>query len=385
MVSWFHAAQNKQIRHRRQRAQKGLCSLLIFHSPLSVRQNANLKSGSSVRPAAMLAAFEDLGVDTILVDGPSQVRSGKWKSVLQSGQKILGVYSELSTMPIGLSDPDHFPRAPFLDFAHFARLRRVGVPVAAFYRDVYWRFPHYSTVVPLHKRLPAQAFYRLEAWQVARHTDHVFLPSLRMKTFVPHVKDMEEVSALPPGGLMREASRIGRTGPLHLFYVGGVGSAQYDVSPMLRAVEAIEGVRLTLCCREPEWQAIRSRFRPLRNVNVVHHSGDQLEQYFRSADIFLMWWKMVDYLRFAMPVKLGEAVGWGLPIITNSQSEMGGVVQRDKLGWTPDTEEKLGMLLKHLRDNREKVIAAQESVMKMRDRHTWRARAQTVLSVLQKH
>lgn len=358
--------------------------MLIFHSPRPVMGGG--VSGSSVRPAAMLDAFRALDVDVYQVDGDSRQRAAKWATVASiPSAEIAGVYSELSTMPIALADADHLPRAPFLDFARFARLRRMGVPVAAFYRDVYWRFPHYAATVPLHKRLPALAFYQLEAWQLSRHVDHVFLPSMRMKEHIPYICEKSGVSALPPGGVIQEIERAERSGPLRLFYVGGVGGEQYDVSPILHAVGALEGVRLTLCCREAEWRKLRDRYASLYNVDVVHRSGPQLDALYRSADVFIMWWRMSDYLRFAMPVKLGEAIGWGLPIIANSDCEMGDTVARDGLGWTPKTDDELIALLLHLRDAKDEVAAMQARVAAMRDQHSWRARAEAVLSTLARY
>jgi glycosyltransferase involved in cell wall biosynthesis len=259
----------------------------------------------------------------------------------------------------------------------------MGAPVSVFYRDVYWRFPHLSRRLPFYKK-PALAFYRLEAWQIARHVDHVFLPSMRMKDYIPFVRGRAGVSALPPGGKLQQMVRsIKADQPLHLFYVGGVGGEQYDIDPMLRAIEAMSGVRLTLCCREMDWLKVRARYGKLRNVDVVHHSGAQLEQHYREADVFIMWRRMGEYLRFAMPVKQGEAIGWGLPIVTNADCEMGDTVERDGLGWAVRTENELAALLKRLRDDRKLVAAKQAEIMEVREQHSWESRARTVLKTLQ--
>lgn len=331
----------------------------------------------------MFAAFQELGVDIALVDGTSLERRTKWEAAVRASRQMIGVYSEMSTMPIGLADPDHIPRAPFQDFRNFARLRRSGVPVTAFYRDVYWRFPHYSTTVPWQKRLPAIGFYCLEAWQLARHVDHIFLPSSRMKQHVPFLCRRDNVSALPPGGKIRRRPPRPASGPLRLLYVGGIGGEYYDLSPMLQTVSMLDGVRLTLCCREAEWHATGHRIDTLRNVELVHHDGEELEQHFQQADIFLMWRRMNDYLRFAFPVKLSEAFCWGLPVITNPDCEAGDLIQRDGLGWTPATPEELSSLLLRLRDERSAIANRQAKLIKARERHSWQARAETVLSVLQ--
>lgn len=361
--------------------------MLIFHSPRSIElESTSYVSGSTVRPQRMLAAFRSLGLPVFLVDGSSTERAQKWREVLNMDPNgITGVYSELSTMPIALADPDHRPRHPFHDFNIFNHLRKKGVPIAAFYRDVYWRFPHYAKAVPAHKRLPALAFYHLEAWQLSQYVDHIFLPSMRMRDYIPCIRTKAGVSALPPGGVVQKHRQRARSGPLRLFYVGGVGGSQYDISTMLRAVNAVDGVRLTLCCREAEWRVVHEKYPSLRNVDIVHHSGAELEQHYRSADAFIMWRTMDEYLKFSMPVKLGEAVGWGLPVITNADCEMGDVVLRDDIGWTPETEQDLAALLTRLCDNKGEVTAMQSRVVECRQQHSWEARAETVISTLDQY
>jgi glycosyltransferase involved in cell wall biosynthesis len=357
--------------------------MMIFHAPMPVANGR--VSGSAVRPAAMLRAFHELGIAVTLVDGTSWERSKKWEIALKSPRKIIGVYSEFSTAPIALTDPDHLPRAPFQDFAYFNQLRRRGVPVGVFYRDVYWRFPSYAKIVPVHKRLPALAFYRLEAWQLANYVDHIFLPSLRMKEHIPFLGSKVDISALPPGGVIRQVQRHSRPGPLRLFYVGAIGGEEYNLTSMLRVVSTLDGVQLTLCCRETDWKAVRGSYGNLRNVTVVHHSGAQLDQHYREADAFLMYRELVDYLRFAMPVKLGEAVGWGVPVITNANCEMGDFVERGGLGWTVKSEEELKVLLVRLRDDRSYLIDIQENVIRNRQEHSWKSRAENVMSIFTRY
>ncbi|ODT65278.1 MAG: hypothetical protein ABS75_32370 [Pelagibacterium sp. SCN 63-23] len=208
---------------------------------------------------------------------------------------------------------------------------------------------------------------------------------MRMQAYVPFVRDKSAVSALPPGGTVHQRPARKAEGALELFYVGGVGGEHYDIAPMLRAVEALDGVYLTLCCRQAEWDKVKTQFQQLRNVNVVHDSGEQLKQYYRNADAFLMWRGMTEYLQFAVAVKFQEALGWGLPVITNSHCEMGDLVKNESLGWTPDTEQDLVTLLKRLVANPKEVVEKSASVAARREQHSWRARAQTVLSIMDQH
>ncbi|WP_285286043.1 hypothetical protein, partial [Klebsiella pneumoniae] len=78
----------------------------------------------------------------------------------------------------------HLPTHPLEDFAFLTRLRRHGIPVGLFYRDVYWKFPLYGEGVPKAKQLVAQAMYRYDLLAYRQCLDVLFLPSLRMGEWV---------------------------------------------------------------------------------------------------------------------------------------------------------------------------------------------------------
>lgn len=358
--------------------------MLIFHSVRPIRsEGGGYTSGSTIRPKRMLSAFEALGVPLSLVDGCSTDREEKWKHALKLNG-IMGVYSELSTMPIALTDADHFPRRPFMDARHFRALSRKGIPCSAFYRDIHWRFPQYSQSVSAGKRSVSAVFYFLELLQLSYSVDHVFLPSAAMLQHVPLLDGKVSVSELPPGGDIRSPAAKPKSGALNLFYVGGVTPPLYDLRPMLAAVQAVQGVTLTLCCREEEWQRVRGLYGDVgANITVVHKSGADIESYFAHADAFLMWWPRFEYLEFAMPVKLFETIGWGLPVIASPNAEIAKLIAGNGLGWTPETEIELAGLLRTLRDNRMLLKDVARNSQRVRENHTWEARARTVVSTLE--
>jgi len=90
-----------------------------------------------------------------------------------------------------------------------------------------------------------------------------------------------------------------------------------------------------------------------------------------------------NYLQFSMPIKLFEAIGAGLPIITNKSTEMGNFVDRKNLGWTFETQHDLENFLKSISRNKEIVRQKRKVVEQARWNHTWNARAREIVRVLE--
>lgn len=359
---------------------------IVFFSPLELMEER--LSGSAVRPGKMMEAFEQVGATVIRCIGPSWARRKIWAEVFAREKGIAGVYAELATLPVALTDPDHLPRAVAMDSRAFQRCRARGWPVGAFYRDVYWRFPEYRVEIPLWKRIIPFPFYHLELWQLRRSVDHFFLPSVPMLDFIPGKFPAAHVSALPPGAAcldLRAAAGPKQPGALHLLYVGGIGPPLYDLTHMFRAVDKLEGVTLTVCCRKSEWVKHHSFYGPTRGLEVVHTSGAGLNDLYVRADAFLMALRPTPYRRFAMPVKLFEAMGAGVPIIASADTAAGRLVLEEKIGWVVGAEEELVALLARLRQEPDSVAAVRERVRQVRENHTWRARARQVLTVLESY
>ena len=121
-----------------------------------------------------------------------------------------------------------------------------------------------------------------------------------------------------PSGLNLLGKRVAENSgnkAMELLYVGGVGG-NYNLKPLLNAVSMMEGVKLTFCCRTYDWETVKEDYAPYlgSNVSVVHLDGDELDAAYGKADLFMMPMS-TEYVRFAAPYKLFEAIGHGLPIV----------------------------------------------------------------------
>jgi glycosyltransferase involved in cell wall biosynthesis len=356
---------------------------MVFHHPLPVRPDA--QSASGIRPDRMLEAFRTLGYEVDAVCGYSAERARAIAEVdqrLRRGERYAFLYGESSTEPTALTDRHHLPTRPLLDFAFFARLKASAVPLGLFYRDIYWRFPGYGTGLPWWKAAGAQLFYRWDLVQYRRLLDRLYLPSMAMARHVPLV-DPARMRALPPACIDRPVGHR-PAAALRLLYIGGIGP-HYRMHELFRALDSLPEVRLTVCTREAEWQAVRDQY-PLPaagNIRVVHRSGAGLVELFEQADLGMLCVEPHAYWEFAAPVKLYEYVGAGRPVVASAGTLSAEFVQSQGVGWTcPYDAAQIAALLRRLRDDRSLVDDKLAAVARIRPEHTWAARARQVVSDL---
>lgn len=79
--------------------------------------------------------------------------------------------------------------------------------------------------------------------------------------------------------------------------MGGIAGF-YDISTFLLAMQSVKCVELTICTSENHWLENKHLIEELINerVVVVHEDSDNLEQYYREADMSLLCKKMIHML-----------------------------------------------------------------------------------------
>lgn len=355
---------------------------MIFHVPYPL-QGAGA-SGSGIRPGRMLAAFRELGYQVTVVAGTSTERKraiAEVKQALKRGEHFDFCYSESSTMPTALTEPHHLPLHPTMDLGFLAMLRRRGVKVGLFYRDVYWRFPGYAQSTKAPQRWVAKAFYTADLVAYRAAVDVLYLPSLPMADHVTpgHPRPV----ALPPGHDDPPLTPVDPFPP-RLFYVGGLGE-YYNLTTLVAALKRChdEGldVHLTLCTPEKLWQAERADYEPLLSpaVTVVHESGEQLRQRYRETNVASLALEPNLYRTFAAPVKQYEAIGMGKPLLATAGTLTAELVESTGAGWVvPDDVDAIVDLLRRLHDHPDEITEASKRAAALRDQHGWRARAEQV-------
>ena len=281
-------------------------------------------------------------------------------------------------MPMTMTNPTHLPSRPFLDLGFFRSLRKNGIPVGQFLRDIYWVFPEYRESLSFLKVQAALAAYEWDLRTLRRHVDRVFLPSLKVGEYI-NLGNVP-VSALEPGHGHAEPLPGPDTG-LSLFYVGGIGF-DYKLHELFAAVkqawEKNLDVLLIVCLRPEDWDAVKHEYEQWAcpAIEVVHGHGNVLQEYFERTNIATIVVDLDEYWKLGVPVKLYDYIGAGKPVMVTKGSLAGDMVERMEVGWTVDnSSEAVIKLLERLANDPQEIQRVRDRVLAQRGAYTWRERA----------
>ncbi|WP_449373486.1 glycosyltransferase [Arthrobacter psychrolactophilus] len=261
--------------------------------------------------------------------------------------------------------------------------RKNGIRVGLFYRDIYWKFPAYKEAVNAIVGTGTRFLYNMDLIAYKYCVDKLYLPSLGMGKFVPHV-DSDKHAALPPGGEIKNLPGIANQESFELFYVGGIGG-YYKMQETVKAVAASADATMTICTTEDEWATHGESYKTLLNdrITIIHKSGEDLEPYYARASACMLFIEPSVYRSFAAPIKFAEYIGFGKPVIVNGGTNVAEFVQENGNGWViPFDPDALTMLLDDLAQNSEKVAKVTEMARRIRAENTWAARARQVAQQL---
>lgn len=362
----------------------------IFHVPNNIDKSA--KSGSSKRPLKMIEAFESNGYVVDVVMGYAKERKkqiSRIKKNIKNGIKYDFLYSESSTMPTALTEKNHLPTHPFMDFAFLNFCRKKGIRVGLFYRDIYWKFDFYKKSIPAWQSIVTILFYKYDLYKYRKILDILYLPSKEMKYVLPYKNRNEskyKIYSLPPGcekNVNNEKKKNDNT--LNIFYVGGISEDVYNFEKLFDAVSKTKGITLKICCRESEWLKQQDGLNKYlnENISIVHLTGEKLNECYKEADICSLIFGESEYRKFAMPIKLFEYLSNNKPIIATKDTAAGKFVEENGIGWTVryDTKEIISLLERLKKDNSEieKIKLNQKKII---EENTWEIRAREVANDL---
>lgn len=353
-------------------------SRIVFHVPFKL---GYALSGGGIRPGKLIAAFENLGYTVDVVSGDREKRVRAMREITEriaSGEGYAFCYAETSVLPTMLTEKNQKPFYPFVDFIFFRELKKQGIPMGLFYRDIYWKFSYYKNQHPFLEQLRRKFFYHLDLWYYKRLLNSLFLPSSGLAQYLP--ASLERIAVECPPGHDVE-SEVKRPMPvsdeeLDILYVGGISPPVYDITPLMRL-----GSRLpvTVCCREEEWRTYRPYYEAVAgNVVVRHLGGTELAELYAQKKLAAILRTDHEYLSFASPLKLYEAVGQNIPLLVSRGTKAADFVEENGIGWVVDNdfqELDTGLIVKEYPEKVDRLLA-------VKDRHHWRARAELIRSTL---
>ncbi len=364
----------------------------IFHIPNKLDEKS--LSGSQVRPRMMIQAFKDIGYDVDVVMGYGKERKKSIniiKNNIKSGIKYDFLYSESSTMPTLLTEKNHLPLYPNLDFGFFKFCKNHGIKIGLFYRDMHWKFPVYNKQVNGIKKFFAKISYRYDLLKYKSLVDKFYLPSNKLSKYINSKKLESLTDILLPGSSYSENFTISKHNfyknrldnydeKLRIFYVGGI-FGNYNFIDFVKMVSKFDNILLTICCRKSEWEKYSHLYRDYLNDNikVIHKSGLELEDYYMKTDLCLAYFKDNDYMKLAVPIKVFEYIGHVCPIICSDNIAISESIKESNIGWVIDYNDiNLNNLLKDLLLNYKDIYNKHINCIDFLKENTWSSRASKV-------
>lgn len=363
--------------------------IVYFPFPLT-----STESGSGVRPIKLLEAFRTFAkqenYECIEITGPSNERKKALKRLYKEvdPKDILFCYMENKTIPIWLTDPNHMPVHPFMDYAFFRYLQRNDIPLGVFYRDIYWKFDHlYSVNNPVIKKAMLRLF-KLELYLFKKYAKTIFLPSLYMNAYVK--VDPSKVSESPPGGIdLTAVTKHTKDEIITAIYVGGI-SPRYGIYETLEAFYQLNKenvkIKLKLVCREKEYITYKEKFSKYQDcswLDIIHAHGEELIPIYKQADFGIVTLQHDVYNDFAVPVKLFEYLSFGLPVLSSKTSALSHFVEREEIGIAVDDHvEAIQKGLTSFIDRQIRDQYKKNAINALKTKHLWIHRVNNIYKIL---
>ncbi|WP_028505938.1 glycosyltransferase [Ruminococcus sp. FC2018] len=363
----------------------------IFYLPYELLEHGT--GARMMRPKKMIEAFEKIGYNVFVIQGYSGERRKlirKLKESIKRGEKYDFMYTESSTEPTLLTNPNHLPTHPFLDFGFFKYIKKQGIKIGLFYCDIYWKFDTYGQELSTPKRLVALKNYEYDIQKYKQLLDKFYVPDLKMLDYLKSQKLRSIAEILPPGAenievtVKSSSDRDFSKNPLQIFYVGGIGN-HYQIAVLVEAVSKTKNCILTLCCRDTEWNNEKHNYEKWLNdrIHIIHKNGDELEPYYQETDICSLVFKSDKYREMAMPYKAFEYLGHEKPVIATKGTAIGRFTEQNQNGWVVSYDEnEICDLLNRIISDPTLLAEKNRKCIDAKKENLWICRAQKVVNDL---
>lgn len=272
----------------------------------------NMDSGSGVRPVMMYKAFESLGVEIKLLE----CQQNKRKERKQKVQKIMK-WLDTNTPDFCYVEPATGPFFNWIDLTLLKKLHKKGVPVGYYYRDVFWKFPKHWGEDGIRK-LVLTVMHKRDLLYFERYCDVMYFSGSGGEKALG-CNGFKKVEYLPPGGNDSPIENLNFDANT-LIYIGGTSTA-YGGLKLIEAVKKCndKGNSIKLIFVTPPDNELDSRYDKYNWLEIVHtFDRTEIENLYKKATFAVIPFKKEPYMDIAIPIKLYEYIGFGMPIIATN-------------------------------------------------------------------
>lgn len=356
--------------------------MLVFYLPYKI--NSNKHSTPNIRPIKLGNAFEKSDEKTVLIFGTIMYRISKTLQLLtQTNKKNLSLYVESGSVPIAFTNFKKNLGFSFVDYLLIYLLTIKSKKSGIFIRDIHYLFRDIHEYRSQINKFIYRRVGRIELFFFSKTFDVFFLPTLKMRNYLPLIFNEKEVYEAPPGLLAniiphktKEIERI------NILYVGGI-SEIYNFNPLLEMAFHNKNIYLTINVEKNVYLKFESLFKNVLTdrIKITHKFGDGLTPLYKEADICSLYFEPHEYHKFMSPYKLYEYISYGKPIIASQNSAFGEYVSKHDLGWVlPTNRQKAINILMTITQQEIRVKA--NNVLKIQKNLSWSNRAFHILSKL---
>lgn len=336
-----------------------------------------LTSGSSVRPHMMCKAFEELGYEVKLLEGQQNKRKERKKRV-----KEIIRWLDFNRPDFCYIEP---PTGPFfnrIDHLVIKKLFRMGVPIGLFYRDAHWRFPNLFPQL-WWKQIILSAMHRHDLRLFEKYCDYIYFPSASFGQIFADYK-FKNTKILPPGGGNQPyfTNNFSKT---HFLYAGGT-SESYGGLKLLEVFEKLNlhanKYRLTFISNSKE--GIDNKFYHYPWLKIVHSFDRELIAELYSDIMYaIIPFEKTEYMDLALPIKLYEYLGFGVPVISTNCDEITNLLLNTDTGIICETDvEAIKVAIEKSTKSESEYLKHKRNAMLFAKKNRWLDRALEVTSDL---
>lgn len=128
----------------------------------------------------------DIGYDVYVIWGRAVQRKRlikELKSNIKNGCRYEFMYTECSTLPMLLTEPNHYPIHLFIDFVFFRYIKKQGTKIGLFYCGIHRKL-HIFAAKMWQKEFIKLKCHQFDIVQYEKFVDHFYVPNLIMLDYI---------------------------------------------------------------------------------------------------------------------------------------------------------------------------------------------------------